>query len=64
LTPLVADLWARRITGTIFEPLLRYVPPTAGLGRFALRLAQSWRVPSGLEVRIDRAHVTSPTAIR
>jgi len=57
LTPLVAPtLWARRITlGTIFEPLIRYVPPDGqGAGRYAPRLAQSWRVmPSGLEVRIE-----------
>ncbi len=57
LTPLVAPtLWARRITlGTIFEPLVRYVPPDGqGPGRYAPRLAQSWRVmPSGLEVRIE-----------
>jgi len=48
--------WARRITlGTIFEPLLRYVPPdTQGPGRYAPRLAQAWRVmPSGLEIRIE-----------
>jgi peptide/nickel transport system substrate-binding protein len=59
LTPLVAPtLWARRITlGTIFEPLVRYVPPDGqGPGRYAPRLAQSWRVmPSGLEVRIELA---------
>jgi len=57
LTPLVApSAWARRITlGTIFEPLLRYVPPEGrGSGRYAPRLARSWRVtPSGLEVRIE-----------
>lgn len=60
LTPLLApSLWARRITlGTIFEPLLRYVPPDGqdgqGAGRYAPRLARSWRVsPSGLEVRIE-----------
>jgi ABC-type transport system substrate-binding protein len=57
LTPLVAPtLWARRITlGTIFEPLVRYVPPDGqGPGRYAPRLAQSWRVmPSGLEIRIE-----------
>jgi len=59
LTPLVSPtLWARRITlGTIFEPLVRYVPPDGqGPGRYAPRLAQSWRVmPSGLEVRIELA---------
>lgn len=57
LTPLVAPtVWARRITlGTIFEPLVRYVPPDGqGPGRYAPRLAQAWRVmPSGLEVRIE-----------
>ena len=57
LTPLLGPtVWARRITlGTIFEPLLRYVPPDgAGAGRYAPRLAQSWRVmPSGLEIRIE-----------
>jgi ABC-type transport system substrate-binding protein len=57
LTPLVApSLWARRITlGTIFEPLLRYVPPDGqGPGRYAPRLARSWRVlASGLEIRIE-----------
>jgi peptide/nickel transport system substrate-binding protein len=57
LTALVApSLWARRITlGTIFEPLLRYVPPDGrGAGRYAPRLARSWRVlASGLEVRVE-----------
>lgn len=57
LTPLLAPTqWARRITlGTIFEPLLRYLPPDGqGAGRYAPRLARSWRVmPSGLEVRIE-----------
>jgi len=57
LTPLVSPtVWARRITlGTIFEPLLRYVPPDGqGPGSYAPRLAQSWRVmPSGLEIRIE-----------
>lgn len=57
LTPLVApSAWARRITlGTIFEPLLRYVPPDGrGPGGYAPRLARAWRVaPSGLEVRIE-----------
>jgi peptide/nickel transport system substrate-binding protein len=57
LTPLVnPSLWARRITlGTIFEPLLRYEPPEGtGAGRYAPRLARSWRVmPSGLEIRIE-----------
>ena len=57
LTALVEPTtWARRITlGTIFEPLLRYVPPDdAGPGRYAPRLARSWRVsPDGLEIRIE-----------
>lgn len=57
LTPLVSpSVWARRITlGTIFEPLLRYLPPDGpGAGRYGPRLAQSWRVmPSGLEIRIE-----------
>ena len=57
LTPLVApSSWARRITlGTIFEPLVRYVPADGqGPGRYAPRLARSWRVsPSGLEVRVE-----------
>lgn len=57
LTPIVSpSLWAERITvGTIFEPLLRYVPPDAtGPARFTARLARSWRVmPNGLEIRIE-----------
>jgi peptide/nickel transport system substrate-binding protein len=62
LTPILQpSQWARRITvGTIFEPLLRYVPPPeaqaqGGQGaRYAPRLARSWRVmPSGLEIRIE-----------
>ena len=48
LTPLVEpSVWARRITlGTIFEALLRYVPPETGQGpgRYEPRLARSWRV--------------------
>src|SRR6185436_2504608 len=45
------SLWARRILiGTVFEPLLRYVPPDAqGPARFTGRLARSWRVmPNGV----------------
>ena len=65
LTPLVSPtLWARRITlGTIFEPLVRYVPPDGqGPGRYAPRLAQSWRVmPSGLEIRIELEYVGGRT---
>jgi ABC-type transport system substrate-binding protein len=57
LSPLVApSVWARRITlGTIFEPLLRYLPPDGQTpGHYAPRLARSWRVaPSGLEIRIE-----------
>ncbi len=63
LTPLLGPtVWARRITlGTIFEPLIRYAPPEEaaggrgdGAGRYAPRLARSWRVmPSGLEIRIE-----------
>ncbi len=57
LTPVVGpSLWAKRITvGTIFEPLLRYVPPDAhGPARYTGRLARSWRVmPSGTEIRIE-----------
>jgi peptide/nickel transport system substrate-binding protein len=57
LTPIVdPSLWAARITvGTIFEPLLRYVPPDAqGPARYAARLARSWRVmPSGHEIRVE-----------
>jgi peptide/nickel transport system substrate-binding protein len=57
LSPILGPtLWARRITlGTIFEPLLRYVPPDGQApGRYAPRLAQAWRVaPSGLEIRIE-----------
>src|SRR4029077_1416984 len=57
LTPILApSTWARRITlGTIFEPLLRYVPSDAqGPARYARRLARSWHVmPSGLEIRIE-----------
>jgi peptide/nickel transport system substrate-binding protein len=58
LTPLVEpSLWARRITlGTIFEPLLRYVPPETGQGpgRYEPRLARSWHVmPGGQEIRVE-----------
>ena len=47
-------MWARRITlGTIFEPLIRYVPGPSG-AHFEPRLARSWHVmPSGLEIRIE-----------
>ena len=58
LNPLVAPTtWGRRISmGTIFEPLVRYLPPEPGqaAGRFAPRLARSWRVmPSQTEIRIE-----------
>jgi peptide/nickel transport system substrate-binding protein len=57
LTPIVSpSVWAQRITvGTIFEPLLRYVPPDGQApARYAARLARSWRVsPNGLEIRIE-----------
>jgi hypothetical protein len=51
LTPVLSpSIWARRITlGTVFEPLVRY----EGSGRYAPRLARSWRVmPGGTEIRI------------
>lgn len=58
LNPVVApSAWARRIVvGTVFEPLIRYVPPdgSAPAGRFAPRLARSWRVlGGGTEIRIE-----------
>jgi peptide/nickel transport system substrate-binding protein len=57
LSPIVSpSVWARRITlGTVFEPLLRYVPPDGqGPGRYTPRLARSWHVmPNGLEIRIE-----------
>jgi peptide/nickel transport system substrate-binding protein len=58
LNPLVApSAWARKISmGTVFEPLIRYIPPDVGqgAGRYAPRLARSWRVmPSQLEIRIE-----------
>ena len=58
LTPIVApSAWARRILlGTVFEPLVRYQPPEPGqtAGRYAPRLARSWRVmPSQTEIRIE-----------
>lgn len=53
-SPTVAS---RRIAlGTVFEPLLAYQPPEdgKGAGRYAPRLARSWRVsPNGLEVRLE-----------
>ena len=61
LNPLVAPtLWGRRITlGPVFESLVRYIPPDAAgaSGRFAPRLARSWRVVippwGGLEIRLE-----------
>ncbi len=57
LNPVVfPSLWARRIVvGTVFEPLLRYLPPDAtGPARFAPRLARSWRVlPGGQEILLE-----------
>ncbi|MBK7534121.1 MAG: hypothetical protein IPI49_01875 [Myxococcales bacterium] len=58
LHPLLAPTVAtRRIAlGTVFEPLLAYQPPEDGKGpgRYAPRLARSWRVmPSGLELRVE-----------
>lgn len=59
LNPLVSPtVWGRRIThGTIFETLLRYVPPDApgeAAGRYAPRLARAWRVsPTGTEIVIE-----------
>jgi ABC-type transport system substrate-binding protein len=57
LSPVVdPSVWAKRITvGTVFEPLLRYVPADAqGPARYTAGLARSWRVmPSGLEIRIE-----------
>ncbi len=59
LSPSVA---ARRITlGPVFEPLIDYQPPEdeKGAGRYAPRLARSWRVmPSGLEIRIELESAT------
>ena len=58
LHPVVSPtLWGRRITlGTVFEPLLRYVPPEPGqaAGRYTPRIARAWRVlGNGLELRIE-----------
>lgn len=57
LNPLVAPtVWARRISlGTIFEPLIRYVPPdgTGQAGRYMPRLARSWRVSPWNEILIE-----------
>ena len=59
LSPLVSPtVWGRRITlGTIFETLIRYVPPDApgqAAGRYTPRLARSWRVsPWGTEIMIE-----------
>lgn len=59
LNPLVAPtVWGRRIThGTVFETLIRYVPPDGpgqAVGRYTPRLARSWRVsPWGTEIAIE-----------
>ena len=58
LNPLLSPtVWGRRITlGTVFEPLIRYLPPDkpGDPGRYAPRLARSWRIQaSGLEIRIE-----------
>ena len=58
LNPLVApSTWGRRIVmGTVFEPLIRYLPPEPGqvAGSYAPGLARSWRVmPSQTEIRIE-----------
>jgi len=58
LTPIASpSVWARRITlGTIFEPLLRYLPPDGAnpAGSYAPRLAHQWIVmPGGMEIRIE-----------
>lgn len=58
LNPLVSPtVWGRRIThGTVFETLLRYVPPDGAghAGRYAPRLARSWRIsPWGTEISIE-----------
>lgn len=59
LSPIVSPtMWGRRIThGTVFETLLRYVPPDGpggAAGRYAPRLARSWRVsPAGNEIMIE-----------
>lgn len=59
LNPLVSPtVWGRRIThGTVFETLLRYVPPDGPgqpAGRYTPRLARSWRVsPWGTEIAIE-----------
>ena len=61
LTPIaLPSLWAQRITiGTIFEPLLRYVPSDGHApARYAARLARSWRVmPDGLEAGMNEQDV-------
>lgn len=54
LSPSVAG--RRIVMGTVFEPLLAYQPSEdgKGAGRYAPRLARSWRVaPNGLEIRIE-----------
>lgn len=54
LSPSVVTRWI--VQGAVFEPLLAYQPPEGGqgAGRYAPRLARSWRVsPSGLEIRLE-----------
>lgn len=60
LNPMVEpSIWTLRIAAdTVFESLVRYVPPEggagAGPGRYLPGLARSWRVsPGGREIRID-----------
>lgn len=57
LTPILdPSVWSKRVLfGTVFEPLLRYVPPDGnGPARYTSRLARSWRVmPGGQEIRIE-----------
>ena len=51
--------WTRRIVmGTVFEPLIRYAPPSggagAGLGSYQPGLARSWRIQlSGHEIIVE-----------
>lgn len=60
LHPLLApSLWTRRIVvNTVFEPLIRYLPPEggagAGPGRYVPGLARSWRIQlQGHEIIIE-----------
>jgi peptide/nickel transport system substrate-binding protein len=63
LHPLLApSVAARRVVmGTVFEPLLAYLPPEdgKGAGHYAPRLARAWRVmPNGLEIRLELEEAT------